>query len=196
MVITSEMVKELRAETQVQLMTCKKALEESDGDFPKARKLLREWGIEAGENRADRQTGSGVVVAYQHHNNKIVAVVELRCETEPVAKTDEFIQLANTIASHVAWANPNYLDRSGIPLSDKQDEAGFHLNGLSDKQKSLPDQIQNKIIDGKMEKFFTEKCLVDQIEANSKESIGSLVKALSGKLGENIEICEIGRFEV
>ena len=159
MAITAGMVKELREKTGAGMMDCKKALVESQGDFTKAEEYLRKKGITTAAKKAGRVAAEGVIGSYIH-SGKIGVIVEINCETDFVARNDDFIALAKDVAMHVAAANPQYVRREEIPADVLEKEKEIHRQQLRDAKK--PEAIWEKIITGKIEKFYETVCLVDQ----------------------------------
>jgi len=194
MEITAQMVKDLRSETGVQMMLCKEALKESEGNMEEAKLILRKKGISNSDHRAHKEASAGIIYTY-NHDNRVGVMVELRCETDFVAKNDEFQDLAKIIAMHVAWAKPLAVDENGISPDRKLEEMEVARSQVPEDKKSFAD----KIVDGKMKKFYETVCLLNQKEiqvSDSKSTIGDMVKALSGKIGEKIEVARFERFEV
>ncbi len=193
--ISTKDISELRARTGAGMMDCKKALEEAGGDMEKAAELLRKKGIAKAEKRAGRTASQGVVVSYIHHNQQVGALVELNCETDFVARTEDFNQLARDIALHVASADPIGVTADDIPAELLERERRIAEEQVAAEGK--PENIRAKIVEGKLKKFVAERTLLDQpfIRDDSK-TIGDLVKEASGKLGEAVTVRRIARFKV
>jgi elongation factor Ts len=192
--ITSEMVKSLREKTGAGMMECKKALTESKGDFEKAVSLLRQKGLASAEKKAGRVALEGLIGSYVHMG-KIGAMVEVSCETDFVARTEDFKELVKDIAMHIAAANPSYLMREDIPQDVLEREKEIYRAQITDK----PQHIVEKIVEGKLEKFYTETCLLDQIfikDPEQKKKIKDLLTEVISRLGENIILRRFVRFQL
>lgn len=192
--ITADMIKELREKTGAGMMDCKKALTESNGDFEKAIDILRKKGLASASKKVGRKASEGLIEAYIHMG-KIGTLVEVNCETDFVARTDDFKELAKDIAMHVAAANPQYLSREDVPRQIIDREKEIYRVQITDK----PLHVVDKIIEGKLEKFFTDICLLDQIfikDPEQKKSIKDIVAEKIAKLGENIIIRRFTRFQL
>ena len=195
MKITSQMVKELRDKTNAGMMDCKKALTETDGDMEKAVDLLRQKGLAVAAKRADRATSEGVIECYIHAGGKIGVMVEVGCETDFVAKTDDFKAFARDIALHVAAINPLALTREEIPADMVDREKEIYVSQARESGK--PDNIIEKIVTGKIEKFLAENCLMDQkFVKNPDLTVQDLLNELIAKMGENISIKRFVRFQI
>ncbi len=193
--ITAAMVKELREKTGAGMMDCKAALADSNGDIEKSIEFLRKKGLKNITKRAGKVAAEGVIYSYIHAGSKIGVMVELNSETDFVAKGDDFSALARQIAMHVAWANPKYLGREDIPAEMIEKEKEIAISQLSPQQQKMAD----KILPGKMEKFYAEVCLLEQEDAmnpDAKKSIKNLIDDLSAKVGEKIVLRRFVRFEV
>ena len=192
--ISAELVKNLREKTGAGMMECKKALTESSGEFEKAVDLLRQKGLASAVKKAGRTASEGLVESYIHMG-KLGTMIEVNCETDFVAKTDDFKELAKDIAMHVAAANPRYLTREDVPQEVLEREKEIYKAQVAGK----PAQVVEKIIEGKLEKFFSDTCLVDQIfikDPDQKKKIKDLVTEKIAKLGENIIIRRFARFQL
>ncbi|HMK48699.1 MAG TPA: translation elongation factor Ts [Thermodesulfovibrionales bacterium] len=192
--ISAEMVKQLREKTGVGMMECKKALTESNGDFEKAVDLLRQKGLATASKKAGRTASEGLIESYIHMG-KIGTMVEVNCETDFVARTDDFKQLVKDIAMHIAAANPVYLSREDVPQDVLEREKEIYRSQVTNK----PPQVVEKIIEGKLEKYFTDFCLLDQIfikDTEQKTKIKDLVTEKIAKMGENIVIKRFARFQL
>ncbi len=193
--ITAKDVQELRQRTGAGMMDCKKALEETSGDIDKAVENLRKRGVAKAEKRAGRTTSEGIIGHYIHHNGKLAALVELNCETDFVARTEDFRDLARHLAEHVAAAAPLAVDRDGIP-ADKI-EVERRIAEEQTRASGKPEAMLGKIVDGKMEAFFKESTLLNQPWVREpKKTIGELVKEVSAKTGENIQVKRFVRFQL
>jgi elongation factor Ts len=192
--ISPEMVKRLREKTGTGMMDCKKALTESDGDFEKAIDLLRQKGLASASKKSGRTAMEGLIGSYIHMG-KIGVMVEVNCETDFVARTDDFKELSKDIAMHIAAATPVYLSRDDVPHDVIEREKEIYRAQVAGK----PPQVIEKIIDGKLEKFFTDTCLLDQIfvkDADQKKKIKDIVSEKIARLGENIVIKRFVRFQL
>ena len=187
MKISAKMVAELRARTGAGMMDCKKALTEVDGDVDQAIQLLREQGLRASELKSSREASEGIIVSYIHPGNRIGAMVEINCETDFVARTDVFQDLAKNIAMQIAASKPRYLERKEVPQEVIDSEKAI-LKQQDDIQGN-PDHIIGRIVEGRLDKFYTEVCLLEQtfIRDNDK-TLDQIVKESIAQLGENIVI--------
>jgi elongation factor Ts len=193
--ISPKDVSELRTRTGAGMMDCKRALEESNGDMDKAAELLRKKGIAKAEKRTGKVASQGVVVSYLHHNGQVGALVELNCETDFVARTDEFQQLARDIALHVASADPVGVGPEDIPAEMLERERRIAEEQVT--QEGKPENIRAKIVEGKLKKFVAERSLIEQpFVRDDKRSVGQLIKEASGKLGEAISVRRFARFKI
>ena len=195
MKITSKLVKELRDRTGVGMMDCKKALVETSGDVEKAIKYLREKGLSAAAKRAGRETKEGSIFSYIHPGAKLGVLVEVDCETDFVARTDDFQELGKNLAMQVAASSPLTVNREELPedVIEREREI-FKAQALSSGK---PENVVDKIVEGKLEKFYHEICLLEQpFVKNDKETVEDLLKATIAKLGENIVIKRFTRFQL
>ena len=177
------------------MMDCKKALLETDGDVDKAVDYLKQKGKLKAEKRAGRTAAQGVIESYVHFNNRVGVMVELNCETDFVARTDDFKVLAKDIALHVASANPIAVSADEVPESVIEHERSIFEAQVEESGK--PEAVHAKIVDGKMKKFLQEQVLLDQMFVkDDKKSVGDLVKEVSGKVGENIVVRRVVRYEL
>lgn len=193
MAVTSQMVKELREKTGAGMMECKKALEQADGDFNKAIEYLRQKGLATAQKKAGRSATEGIIASYIHMD-KIGVMLELNCETDFVARNEEFKQLAKDIAMHIAAANPQYVSKEDIPQEIIEKEKEIYKAQITGNK---PPQVVEKIIEGKLEKFFEEMCLLNQPFIREPEKkIGDLITEKIAKFGENIVVRRFVRFQV
>lgn len=193
--ITSQMVKELRDKTNAGMMDCKKALTDTGGDMEKAIDLLRQKGLAVAQKRAGRATSEGVVETYIHAGSKLGVMVEVNCETDFVAKSDAFIEFAKNVAMHVAAANPVSIKREDVPADLAERERNIYIQQAIDSGK--PANIAEKMVGGKMDRFYAENCLLEQkFVKNPDISIQDLLNELVAKMGENIGIKRFARFQV
>lgn len=188
-------IQKLREETQAPIMECKKALEEAEGDKEKAKRILKKKGELRAEKKQNSSTKSGRVESYIHSNGKVGALVELRCETDSVAKNKDFIHLAHDLAMQVAATNPLYLSPQVIPEKTLAEKRKEYTEDIKKSQK--PPEIQEKIIQGKLKKLFEEICLEEQpfIKDDSK-TIKEVIREAIAKFGEKIEISHFARFAI
>ena len=192
--ITAGEVKELREQTGVGLMDCKKALTEAEGNHEKAMDILRQRGLAMANKKASRDASDGLIGSYIHLG-KLGVLLEINCETDFVAKTDDFQGMIKDIAMHVAAANPSYVRREDVPLKVIEKEKEIYASQVSDK----PPQVVEKIIAGKLEKFYSNVCLEDQVfvkDPDGKQKIKDLVVEKIAKLGENRVINRFVRFQL
>jgi elongation factor Ts len=195
MAITAAMVKELRDRTGLGMMECKKALAETDGDIDKAITLLRKKGIAKADKKASREAGDGLVGSYIHMNGKLGVLVEVNCESDFVARNEEYQELVKNIAMHIAAANPTYVSADEIPESVLDEEREISRAQFKDSNK--PPQIIDKIVEGKLNKFYKEVCLLDQpYIRDDKMSVSDLIKSYVAKFGENIKVSRFTRYEI
>lgn len=195
MEISMDKIKELRDETGVAVMQCKKALEDAGGDMDKARMALRKKSGEIAAKKSDRTLGAGVIAAYIHGNNSVGAIVELACETDFVAKNEEFKQLAYEIAMHIVAVNPKYRIDADITESDRNKAKEFFEEEVAKMDK--PEAIKEKALQGKLDTYFAEQVLLRQpFVKNPDMTVGDLVKSAVQKFGENIELVRYSRFAV
>ena len=197
--VTSGMIKELREMTGAGLMDCKKALKETDGDLEKATEFLRKKGLASAAKKAGRIASEGTVVSYIHSNNRIGVLLEVNCETDFVAKTDAFKEFARSIAMQIAAMNPDAVRREEMDLSAVEKERAV----LREKAiaEGKPEKIVDKIVDGQIGKFFSERVLLEQVfvnnpPENSKRTVEELVKETIAKVGENVQIRRFVRYEL
>lgn len=192
--ISAELVKNLREKTGAGMMECKKALTESNGDFEKATDILRQRGLASALKKACRTTTEGLVDSYIHMG-KIGAMLEVNCETDFVVRTDDFKELVKDIAMHIAAASPLYLKRDDVPQDTIEREREIYRAQVTDK----PLHVVEKIIEGKLEKFYTDTCLLDQLfikDPEQKKRIQDIITEKVAKLGENIVIRRFARFQL
>ncbi len=195
MEITAQMVKELRQATHAGVLDCRKALEAANGDFEKAVVLLREKGLAAAAKKASREAKEGLIGTYVHPGSKMAAIVEVNCETDFVARTPEFQQLAKDIAMQVVAARPRWLTPDDIPAEVIEQEKEIYRKQLLDEGK--PEHILDRIIEGKLKKFYEETCLMEQdFIKNPEIKIKDLITEHIARLGENIKIRRFARLEV
>ncbi|OGF48345.1 MAG: elongation factor Ts [Candidatus Firestonebacteria bacterium RIFOXYA2_FULL_40_8] len=193
--ISAKTVAELREKTGAGMMSCKEALEASSGDMEKAVEYLRKKGMASAQKRAAKTVKSGVVYAYLHMEGTVGAMVEVNCETDFVAKTDDFKELAKDIAMQIAAMNPLYVKREDVPAELLEKERAIYREEVAKSGK--PANIIDKIVEGKLEKFYKDFCLVDQTYIkDDKIQVKDLVALKIGKIGENITIKRFARFKI
>jgi len=195
MEISAEQVKTLREKTGVGLMDCKEALKVSAGDMEKAVDYLREKGLAKAQKRVGRAATEGAVAVYVHMGGKIATMVEVNCETDFVAKTDQFQVFTKDVAMQVTAANPSYVKREDVPEEVKEKEREIYRKQA--KESGKPDKIIDKIAEGKLEKFFQEVCLMEQpFIKNPDVTVKGLLEDLISKMGENILIRRFVRYQL
>ncbi len=195
MEISASQVKELREKTGAGIMDCKKALSESKGDMEAAIKYLREKGLAAAQKKAGRTTAEGIVYSYIHGGGRIGVLLELNCETDFVARTEDFQQLAKDLAMHIAAMNPRYVSREDVPGEVIEKEKEIYMNQARESGK--PEQVIEKIAQGKLEKFFKEVCLLEQpFVKDPDRTVEKLITEAVARLGENINVRRFVRFRV
>jgi elongation factor Ts len=193
-VISAGIVKDLREKTGAGMMECKKALTESSGDFEKAIDLLRQKGLATAAKKAGRTASEGLISSYIHMD-RIGVMIEVNCETDFVARTDDFKELVKDISMHIAAANPSYLSREDVPQNVIEREKDIYRAQITNK----PPQVTEKILEGKLDKFFSETCLLDQIfvkDPDQKKKIKDLITEKVAKLGENIMVQRFVRYQL
>jgi elongation factor Ts len=197
MATTAERVRELRDKTGAGVMDCKEALAASGEDLDKAVEFLRKKGLAAVSKRAHREARDGVVSAYVHAGSKLGVLIEVNCETDFVARTEQFQELVKSLAMQVAAANPQWVSRDQVPADLLEREREIYRQQMADQKK--PPQILDKIVEGKLAKFYEESCLVDQAfirDASGKMRVGDLVAQASAQTGEKIAVRRFVRFQV
>ena len=195
MSFTAKDVQELRPRTGAGMMECKKALQENDGNMDKAIEYLRMKGIAKAEKRVGKETTEGMIGSYVHHNGKIAVLVELACETDFVARTDDFKELARLVAEHIAAAAPLGIDKDSVPNEQVEKERAIFTEQV--RASGKPENLIEKIVDGKVEAYYKDVALMHQAWVREpKKSIGDLVKEASAKLGENVQIRRFVRYQL
>ncbi len=197
MASSAEQVKELRERTGAGVMDCKAALEACKGDMQGAIEHLRKKGLADAAKKAHREAKDGVVASYIHPGSKIGVLVEINCETDFVARTDDFQQLVKDVAMQVAAANPSYVSREDVPGAVVEKEREIYRQQMADQKK--PPQVVDKIIEGKLEKFYAESCLLEQPfirDASGKTRLRDMVDQSTSKMGERIVVKRFARFQV
>jgi elongation factor Ts len=195
MEITAAMVKELRERTGAGMMDCKGALKETDGDVEKAVDVLRTKGLADLAKKAERATNEGVVSSYIHAGGRIGVLAEVNCETDFVARNEEFQAFVKDIAMHVAASSPLYVSRDEVPREVIEHERGIFMAQAAETGK--PEEIQAKIAEGRLDKYFQEVCLLEQpFVKNPDITVEELLGEMVSKLGENMSIARFARFEI
>jgi elongation factor Ts len=192
---TAKDVMNLRQRTGAGMMEAKKALEESKGDMDRAAEALRVKGMAKADKRSGKQTSEGVITSYIHHNGKVGVLVEVNCETDFVARTDDFKNLAKEIALHIASAAPVSIDKDGVPVEKVESER--RIAEEQAKASGKPANIVERMVQGKVESYYKDNCLIYQPWIREpKKSIGDLIKEASAKVGENIQVRRFVRFQM
>ncbi len=193
--ISAQQVKELREKTGAGMMDCKKALVEAGGDMQKAVRILREKGIAAAAKKATRTAREGLVGQYIHAGGKLGVLVEVNCETDFVARTSDFQQLVRDIAMHIAASNPLYVSSADMPEEEIAGESEIYRRQA--QQQGKPDHIADKIVEGRLKKYYSEVCLYDQAFVRDPDmTVEELVRSMVAKLGENLLVRRFARFKV
>jgi elongation factor Ts len=193
MAVTKDEIKKLRQETGVGIMDCKRALEEADGDMEKAKQTLREQGMEMSEGKL--QSGEGRVESYIHHDGKVGVLVEVKCQTDFTANSDEFRKFVKSVALQIAAASPEYVSREDVPEEVAEEEREIYRNQA--EQEGKPDHVIEDIVNGKMDKYYSKICLMEQESVkDTDKTIEELMGELSAQVNEDIEISRFARFDV
>jgi len=193
--ITAQLVKELRDKVGAGMMACKKALIETDGDIDKAIDKLREMGLASARKKADRVANEGKIISYIHAGGKLGSLVEINCETDFVANTDEFGALCKDIAMQVAASNPIYISKEDVPEDVIEKEKDLYKKQILKEGK--PEKIVDKIAEGKINKYFEDVCLLEQPFVKDPHiKVGNLIESNIAKMGENIVIRRFARFKL
>jgi len=193
--ITTSMIKELRDATSAGVLDCREALEATGGEFEEAVAYLREKGMSEAAKKSDSAASEGIIEAYIHHGSQVGVLLELNCETDFVARTDDFEILAHNLALHIAFAAPEYLTREEVPEDVLEAERAIYRKQALEQGK--PEDIVDRIVDGRMEKFLEQICLMEQpFVKNEDKSIQDLLNESITAFGENVVISRFVRFEV
>ena len=192
---TAKDVQTLRQRTGAGMMECKRALQENEGDMDKSAEYLRAKGIAKAGQRAGKQTSEGLISSYIHHNGKVGVMVEINCETDFVARTDDFKTLAREIALHIASAAPLAVDKDGIP--EEKVAVERRIAEEQARASGKPEAIAKRIVEGKVESYYKDNTLLNQPWIREpKKSVGDLIKEASAKVGENIQVRRFVRFQM
>ncbi|MFC9774966.1 translation elongation factor Ts [Paenibacillus chitinolyticus] len=195
MAVTAAMVKELREKTGAGMLDCKKALDEANGDLTKASEILREKGLAAAANKAGRAATEGIVESYIHAGGRIGVLVEVNCETDFVAKTDNFRDFVKGIAMQIAAANPSYVRREEVPTEELDKEKEILRNQALNEGK--PAHIVDKMVEGRISKYYEEICLMEQSYIKDPDkTVSVLLNEMISTIGENISIRRFARYEL
>ncbi|RLD96576.1 MAG: elongation factor Ts [Aquificota bacterium] len=193
--ITSQMVKELREKTGAGIMDCKKALQECQGDLEKAVEALRKKGLATAAKKASRATNEGLIHSYIHMGGKIGVLIEVNCETDFVARTDEFKELVHNLAMQVAASSPLYVSKEDVPEDALEKERRLYREQALEQGK--PEKVIDRIVEGKLNKFYQEVCLLEQPFIREPEkTVSQLITEHIAKLGENIRVKRFVRFQL
>jgi len=195
MAITADMVKQLREATGAAVLDCKKALDQFGGDMEKAKAFLAEKGLATVQKKAGRAAREGVIETYAHPGGRVGVMVEVNCETDFVARNEKFLTFAHDVALHIAFHNPQYVDVADIPGDVVEAHRAEFLKEA--KASGKPDNVVEKIVEGKLDKFFTEVCLLRQpFVKDDKMTINDLLSASIAEMKENMRIGRFARFEL
>lgn len=195
MEITAAMVKELREATGAGVLDCRKALETTGGDFEAAVAYLREKGLAEAAKKVDRMAREGLIEAYVHPGSRVGVILELNCETDFVARTEEFRRLAHDLTLHIAFANPRYVSRNQVPAEVVEEEQRIYRAQALEEGK--PENVVDRIVAGKLEKFFQSVCLLEQSFVKDEErTVEQVLKEHTALLGENIVVRRFARYEL
>ncbi|MGH2683787.1 MAG: translation elongation factor Ts [Actinomycetota bacterium] len=195
MAISAEQVKKLREITGAGMMDCKRALEETGGDLDRAVEILRKKGKADAKKRAGRTAREGLVEAYIHMNGRLGVLVEVNCETDFVANTEDFRRTARDVAMHIAASDPRWISREDVPEDVIEGER--KLYGEQAREQGKPDNVIDRIVQGKLEAFYKDNCLLDQpFVRDDTKTVGELIGETSGKVGEKVEVRRFARFKL
>ncbi len=193
MAVTAQMVKELRDETGASFIDCKKALEEYDGDMERAKQYLAEKGLATARKKAGREGREGVIETYTHPGARVGVILELNCETDFVARTERFRELAHDLALHIAFAAPSYVDVTDIPAQVLEEQRQRFREEA--KAQGKPDSVVDRIVEGKLEKYYAEVCLLRQpFVRDDERTVGDIIVAAIAELKENIRVSRFARY--
>ena len=193
--ITVGMIRELRERTGAGMMDCKRALEETGGDMEKAIDSLRKKGLASAAKKAGRAAHEGIIASYIHHNHKVGVIAEVRCESDFVARTDQFKTLASDIAMHIAWANPQYVDKTDIPEEEIAREKEIEKERA--RQEGRPEAVLDKIVEGRIAKYYERVCLLEQpFVKDDGMKVRDVIAGVIAVLGENIVVGKFSRLSI
>jgi elongation factor Ts len=190
--ISAEQVKELRERTGAGFMDCKRALTEAEGDLDKATSILRERGLAAAAKKSSREAREGLISSYIHTGGRVGVLIEVNCETDFVARTDEFQKLVRDLAVQVAGLSPKYVDETSIPTADLEAKRAELLAAESVQAK--PEAVRSQIVDGQLKKWLAQVCLLDQPFRDEERTVGELITDRIATIGENIRVRRFARF--
>jgi elongation factor Ts len=190
--ISAELVKELRERTGAGFMDCKKALTEADGDLDKATTILRERGLAAAAKKSSREAREGLISSYIHTGGRVGVLIEVNCETDFVARTDEFQKLVRDLAVQVAGLSPIYVDQDSIPAEDLDSKRAELL--ADESVQSKPEAIRSQIVEGQLKKWFAQVCLLEQPFRDEERTVGDLITERVATIGENIRVRRFTRY--
>jgi elongation factor Ts len=197
MAINAKLVKELRDETGLPMMKCKQALTECKGDKELAKEALRKKGMETAAKKSGREIKEGAVGSYIHFNNRVGVLVEIGCESDFVAKNDQFKEFHKNIAMHIAFAEPMVVSREDISAELVAKEREIYTAQIQESGKKKPAEIVEKIVEGKVDKFYASQCLLDQpFFKDDKKTVAEMIKETIAMLGENLKVIRFSRMEV
>jgi elongation factor Ts len=193
--ISAAKVKELREQTGAGFMDCKRALEETGGDVERAVVILRERGLAAAARKSGREAREGLIDSYIHTGGRVGVLIEVNCETDFVARTDDFKNLVRALAEHIAAAAPIAIDKDQVPQEKVEQERRIFVEQV--RQSGKPENLIEKIVEGKIQAYYKDVCLLHQAWVRDpKKTIGDLVKEISGKTGENVQVRRFARFQM
>jgi elongation factor Ts len=195
--IDAKLVMRLRNKTGAPMMECKAALQESGGDLERAVEVLRKRGLKSASGKGDREVSEGLIFSYVHHNGKLAVLAEVACETDFVARNQEFRQFGADLCLHIASMAPRFLSRDQIPADVVDKEREIAIEQTRQQMAGKPDQVIQKAVDGRIQRFFAESCLVDQPFVKDESlTVDQVTKQLIAKTGENIRIRRFVRLEL
>ena len=195
MSVNAQDVKKLREQTGAGMLDCKEALSEADGDMEKAKDILKEKGMAEASERAGKVAAEGLVSSYIHGNGQVGVLVEVNSETDFVARNEQFQKLVKDIAMHIAAMAPKYVSREDVPEEDVEKEKEIYANQM--KEEGKPEDIIDQIVEGKMDKFYSKICLLEQpFVKDEDQTIEELVKETAAEIGENVRVRRFERFEL
>jgi len=195
MTVPLENVKKLREETQASIIECKKALEETDGDLKEAKKILRKKGLEIAEKKSGIQTNQGIITSYVHHNRRVGTLVEIHCQSDFVARSQDFVSFCRNVAMHIAAFDPRWVSSTDVPETVIEEEESI-LRAQAENE-GKPEHIVEKIVQGRLKKFYDRHCLLNQIFLKEEDKTAQdILQELIARVGENIIIHRFVRYEL